>query len=376
MISPKGRILLCCYEVSGFGGAATAAYSLFEQMLEDGLDVYFLNLVEPADASYFCYLLGDHWGNPAQRPRVETCVLNDPLFGPQPELVARVAALQPDVLVGEEFIATVLLSQSKQAGFAAPLVYLTAGCRQAKEELLQGEADDAMSLLAMYRRGIYWPARFVAATRNAVRAADLILTHSPLVQEFFLLYYPLQGGKIYDRIIWKFPWIAQRTYAYTHLARPFAERELDVLFIASDWARHEKNVSMVRSIAARAEGLSLHLAGNCPEALPHVTRRGFVPEPAALFALMGNARVVVCPSRLDAAPGILWEAALLGCNVVASRNCGNWMLCHPDLLAEPYTAAAFLACIRRAVVAKLEDNLRFFEQADSYQAFLTLLAVL
>ena len=34
--------------------------------------------------------------------------------------------------------------------------------------------------------------------------------------------------------------------------------------------------------------------------------------------------------RIDAAPGILFEGAVMGCNLVASKNCGNWEVCHPD----------------------------------------------
>jgi len=51
-----------------------------------------------------------------------------------------------------------------------------------------------------------------------------------------------------------------------------------------------------------------------------------------VFRLMGNAKTIVSTSRYDAAPGILFEGSVMGCNLVASRNCGNWKICHTELL--------------------------------------------
>jgi hypothetical protein len=35
--------------------------------------------------------------------------------------------------------------------------------------------------------------------------------------------------------------------------------------------------------------------------------------------------------------------------VVASRNCGNWALCHPDLLVDPPVVGEYAARAERAV---------------------------
>jgi hypothetical protein len=83
---------------------------------------------------------------------------------------------------------------------------------------------------------------------------------------------------------------------------------------------------------------------------------------------MGRARAVVCPSLFDAAPGILFEGSVMGCNVVTSKNCGNWELCNDELLVSEYTADAFAEAIRRANTAKLPDNLDLFLEPSSYRA--------
>jgi hypothetical protein len=62
----------------------------------------------------------------------------------------------------------------------------------------------------------------------------------------------------------------------------------------------------------------------------------------------------------------------MGCNVVASPNCGNWELCHEQLLAD--SPAAFAGAIRRAVTTPYADNRERFrggyaELVDTLRAF-------
>jgi glycosyltransferase involved in cell wall biosynthesis len=154
------------------------------------------------------------------------------------------------------------------------------------------------------------------------------------------------------------------------MARPFEERDIDVLFIASDWDRPEKNYPLVRSVARRLGDARIHVVGDASRRLPGVTYHGFVGDRDGLFTLMGRTRCVACPSIIDAAPGILFEASVLGCNVVASKNCGNWEMCHPELVADPFNADTFTTCIRRAMQRKFADRLdrpewRCFEELMS-----------
>jgi len=70
----------------------------------------------------------------------------------------------------------------------------------------------------------------------------------------------------------------------------------------------------------------------------------------------------------DAAPGILFEASVMGCNVVASKNCGNWELCNDRLLVRDYTADAFAKAILRSQTAKIPDHMDLFLDRSSYIA--------
>jgi glycosyltransferase involved in cell wall biosynthesis len=118
------------------------------------------------------------------------------------------------------------------------------------------------------------------------------------------------------------------------------------------------------------------VVGEVDAPCPGATHHGFVADRTTLFALMGRARVVACPSLFDAAPGILFEASALGCNVVASRNCGNWQLCHPDLLAQRMDVGSFAGAITLALSRKYEDHARRYLDSRSIERLVEVLDVL
>ena len=66
----------------------------------------------------------------------------------------------------------------------------------------------------------------------------------------------------------------------------------------------------------------------------------------------------------------------MGANVVASRNCGNWMLCHEDLLVDPPSSKNFVAAIRRSLERKFPDTLEYFMSTNSARQLTGLLEVL
>ena len=90
---------------------------------------------------------------------------------------------------------------------------------------------------------------------------------------------------------------------------------------------------------------------------------------------MGNAKTVASPSAFDPAPGILFEASAMGCNVVASKNCGNWQLCHPQLLADPFDVGTFREKLGLSVTRKYNDNMDFFLDIRSYKNLLDTIEV-
>jgi len=357
------KMLLGSYEVPGYGGASTSAYSLFEKMKRDGYDVQYLNIIDGADDVYFRYLFGESVGNPKLLDGVHSCVLSGPLFGAHPELAERIAALSPDLLVAEGFIAALLM---KQAAPGLRLVFLSSGSQQVKT-YLAGRRTRGIFLVDEFLRRMKGSSKiFHVREKSAVEVADLAITHSDLMKDLFDCFFPDHGGKVYSRVVWRAEWIRQGALDHAHLRKPFCERDIDLLFVASRWSRPEKNYGLVKGIVSQCRNLAVHIVGEVGQRLTGVAHHDFVVRREELFDLMGRSKTVVCPSLFDAAPGILFEASAMGSNIVTSKNCGNWRICNPELLVDPFSLRGFVEKARLSITRKLADNMDYFLEAGSY----------
>jgi glycosyltransferase involved in cell wall biosynthesis len=347
------RILLGCFEIPGWGGANTCLYQLFERMQREGRQVAYVNLVDEADAPFFRYVFGDRFGNPRGLADVHTCILERPLWRTHAALTRLIDGYAPDVLLGFGFIAALLL---KRAAPHLPVVFFTAGARQVQRLITLGAVHDFMDFQRRCTRGLSFPVESDDHEREAVERSDMVVFHSPLVRFAFEHLYAEHQRKGYRSIISVADVIYSEVQPFTMLARPFVERDIDLIFIASSWERPEKNYRLAAEIAARRSGLRIHVVGEVARRRFPADYHGVVTQRQALYALLGRSKAIVCPSLIDAAPGVLFEASALGCNIVASPNCGNWTLCNAHLVAERCTAGAFLNAIDPSLTSAYSDN--------------------
>ncbi len=57
----------------------------------------------------------------------------------------------------------------------------------------------------------------------------------------------------------------------------------------------------------------------------------------------------------------------------APENCGNWQLCHPVLLANPFDVPAFCEKLALSVTQEFDDNRGFFLRQPCYRNFVNTL---
>lgn len=346
-------ILLGCFEPPSYGGAATSAYQLY-RTLRPKTEVAYLNLIEHGNAGMLEQHLGANYVNPEGLPGVFQHVLERPTYQHQPGLEQCMAGRAPSLLVGIGYIAAYVM---KQAWPDLPLVMLTTGCQQVKDALFAGDFGTVQELLSG-KGGIRMGNDI---EQKAFEMADLVLAHSSLTHKLCRLYFPEYASKLDDRIVWFYDWIHSSARRQRHRARPFRDRDIDLLFVASDWDRIEKGYSMVQALSRRFSDRAVHLVGHARGVPVGVTHHGLLPNERVLN-LIGRARVLVCTSSFDAAPGILFEGAALGCNLVASANCGNHRICNPSLLADELTEDGFAECIRTALQGPVPANTGYFER--------------
>ena len=236
-------------------------------------------------------------------------------------------------------------------------------------------AIDFLSLFSRNGNSELWPLAPSPREKEAVSLADYIVTHSEMNLLLYRHFFPSFEGKIYPRVVWFAEWIYRNASEYSYLARPFHQRDIDILFIASNWRRSEKNYPWVKTVAASATDLKIHVVGAAEEEIPEAIHHGPIADRQALFSLLGRTKTIACPSLFDAAPGILFEGSALGCNLVASKNCGNWSLCNQSLVVDPFSPEVFLDKIRLSLTGPYRDNIDQFLQSDSYSDLLETILV-
>ena len=368
------RVLVCCFEVPTQGGAATSAYALFAKMKRDGLDAHYVNIVERPTVPYYLWTYGAEFGNPDALPDVHTCVVEAPFARPQAALIRRIAEIAPDVIVARGYIATLF---AKRAAPDRPLVFSTAGSRQAEFLIAQGRVAQALDLPALIPRTARLPTAAPGKEGAAFDAADVIVANSELVAEIIRGFFGLEHrAKVHPHVVWSAEWVVDAVAATGIRPKPFAERAIDVLFCATSWRRGEKNLPAILRLVPRLDGLRVAIAGDCPRRVPGAEQLGYVGDRTAMVSLLADARVVVSVSLVDACPTTLFEAAWLGCNVVATRNCGNWRLCHETLLVDPPNDDTFAAAVRRGAARQYPNGLAWFLGTRSYGRLLEIVDAL
>ena len=359
------RILLGCYEIPGYGGASTASYKLFEMMQEDGYCVHFLNLIDEEEAVYYRYIFGESFGNPKRLNNVYNCVLNGSLFNSHPELSGLINNVSPDIIVGIGYIAALIM---KQAVPEKPSILITSGCQQAKVHIAQKRVKDIISLIEIIKHTRSMPVLLPGREVDANRISDLVITHSDMTKSLYQYFLPhSQIVKMYSDVIWFAEWIYKDALYYSDLTKPFLERDIDVLFVASTWNRPEKNYKLVKKIVSRCKSLNVHIVGETEIKFANVKHHGLITRRKDVFELLGRTKTIVCPSLFDTAPGILYEASAMDCNIIASKNCGNWQICNKGLLVDPFNLHSFLEKISHSLHKKYEDNIDYFLNTNSYK---------
>ncbi len=358
----RRRILIVCHGVLGTGGGSTSACALYRAMLEDGLDARYLTLIEEQDEFYFRYVCGPEFANPDRLPGTSCCVLRGPLDADRPELAAALSAIAPEVVLAVGDQAAILASRH---GTGAPVVlYLTGADEIEGRRRLhpgQGLAEAVRGATAGRARTPHpcWPP-------EAARAAYLIVAPSEAARAVYAADFPAFAGKIHPRAVWPVEWLGRDVARFASSRRPWSERDIDAVLVANRWSRPLKNFRLARRLVARSKARSMVVVGEGQDRRLGASSRRLLPARAEYLGLLGRAKTLVCPSTFEASATPLYEAAAMGCNLVASADCGNVALCHGELVAAPDDAASFAAKLELAVRGPRESRLAELARAESY----------
>jgi hypothetical protein len=337
--------------VPAWGNANPWAYSLHELLGEGALDAALVHLITEADVAFFGYVFGRDFDNPQRLAGVHRCVIDEPLVQRQAALADLIDAFAPELLVGWGMTATRLLSH---AAPTLPLVFMATRCDALERLIDSGAARDFLGFRAGVERGIAYPLAADDPELDAVVRCDLIVLPSALARFTYEHLYFAHVGKMYERPLAAAALVAREAERYASQRRPLAQRDVDVLFVADRWDVAARNLRLAATLNGALPTCAVHLVGECEH--PFSAHAHGVLSRPPLYELLGRCKVTVFPGLADAAPAGMLEAFAMGCNVVASPDCGWSELCHADLIAPSPTAAAFRERIELARTAAFADQ--------------------
>lgn len=366
----RRRLLSVCRGVPAWGDANPWAYALHASLAEAGFEALLVSLLTDADAVYFRHLLGERCADPYALGGVRGCRLGETADQRRAALGEIVDAFAPAVAVAWEVNPARLL---RQASAALPLVLVGTQCARLEQLIAGGAARDYLDFRAAVDRGVVFPVGRDHPELAAIQACDLLVLPSALARTAQEHLFPAHAGKMYGRTIAAAEPMLAEAGRFTDRRRPFAEREIDVTFVAGRWDVEARGLSLVERLCARLPGRRVALAGEC--GVPSSATRLGVLTRDALFDLLGRSKVVVAPALADPAAGGLFAAAAMGCNVVASPNCGPWELCADALMVADPSPDAFVERIERALAQPFPDHRQRFLDGGTADLIETLAAL-
>ena len=356
MMRPK--LLMACDDVPNYGGANTTFYILFETFLEAGWDVHYVNIIGHDRLEFFHGAYGNGVGNPKKLPNVHNLISrNGDSLRFLRELIDR---LKPDLMIGKKSTAAYHLKSQRPD---LETWYVTSSCYQIKKGISNGILRSEQEAMERARfNGGPLPLPYKKELQ-AMDIIDKIICHTKSTKFWFNYFYPEHKHKISEKILWSAPLVHKKLHEQKPDLKDFENRPIDILFVANRWSRAEKNYQLVKQIIKSCKGLNFHVVGECEEEIEGAVYHQFLIRDKVI-ELMKNTKTVVSTSAYDPAPNILFEASLMGCNVIASKNCGNWELCHTDLLVEPYCLENYIKKVHLSLSRRFQDNLEHFLQDD------------
>jgi hypothetical protein len=365
--SARRRIVSVCRGVPDWSDTNASAYRLHAELRAGGFESALIVLESAAEACFFRYLFGAHCADPDSLGDVHRCAIEEqPEILPPAALMTLVDALAPDLLIAWEAGAARVL---KRAAPQVPLIWIAWEGASLERLIETGATRDFLSFRNGVERGIVYPRCDGGAERDAFIVCDLAVLPSALGHFTAQHFHRAYAGKLYGpNPLAAFAFRDAERFA--SLRRPFAERDVDVVFLADRWHGAARNLRVIKSICAALATANVHVVGECGAGLPAYTHG--VLSRRRRHELLGRCKVAVFPGLAEIAPSGMFAAAAMGCNVVASPNCGFWQLCHDQLLVASPSRSEFVDCIERAQMRPFADQRDAFLGAEADELLETL----
>lgn len=368
------KILIANYDIPYYSDTSTSSYNLFRTMVENKVDVHYLNFIREDHEVYYKCLIGEFYGNPGQLNHVHNCILNKKVFDIRnnKSFIKIVNNIEPDLIIGSHYIPAYLIKKTYPD---IPFIYYATNCMQFEKSLSKKVVSDFISSSKIMEKSTVMPKIIDYYEKNVIELSNLIITNSEIIQSLFLHFYYPYLGKIYTDIIYNFEWNFNDAFRNFNMTKPFNKRTIDITFISDKWNSIENNKTLLDEILKKLRDYNICVIDQIENKYNYVDYKSNVEDRTHLFSILGNSKCVVNTSKFDPSPVVLYKASAMDCNIVSSQNCGSWQLCNEELLVEEYKSENYIDKIKKSVQKKYNDNKEFFIRSESYEKFINVINV-
>ena len=110
-------------------------------------------------------------------------------------------------------------------------------------------------------------------------------------------------------------------------------RKYDILFVCSNFKREIKNVDLFTKLTLYLNKKILIIGKNVPYLGENIESLDFTDNLKPYYL---NSKLVINTSFYDSSPSVIMEGLFYGCNILITKNVGNFELYHPDNVIQNY----------------------------------------
>lgn len=372
------KILLTSTQHPGNGGAATNLYKLNKYLLNKNVHVYcvfFLcnkedlnNItIDPDDlknVSFIRCFWKDGRLLDYDKQTNQYMEYTDDYISNFKNKIINYLGGEPDLIYAKNYLAPItckeLFPKSKIYYLVSGIFY-TSMLNNAYDEITS--AQKILHNFDYYKNKINDCSKILAFTNieqeiKTLSIVDGVIFNSKLTCDLMKLYY--QNKVKNDKII------------NTSLLRPinnecvnFNEREYDIIFVCSNFSRKIKNPLFVKELFLdqRLSDVKKLVIGNGDLFNnSDIKKLTILKQQSNSIVLehMKNSKLLILPSLFDSSPNTVYEALECGCNVIISKNVGNYEIFNEECICEDTTdKEEWINKISNSIQEKIINNIDF-----------------
>jgi glycosyltransferase involved in cell wall biosynthesis len=372
------KILLTSTQHPGNGGAATNLYKLNKYLLNKKAQVYclfFLCNKENTDlinidpdnlnnVSYIrCFWKDGRLLNYDKNTNQYIEYSNDYISNFKNKIINYLGG-EPDIIWAKNYMAPItskILFPNSKIYYLVSGVYFMSLLNNFNDEDIS--AQKVLQNWDLYEEKINSYKNEVSYTNieqelKTIKLVDRIIFNSTLTKQLMKLFYKdsIKNYEIKNTSLLK--------DLNNNDSNDFTQREYDIIFICSNFNRKIKNPNFVKELFLdkRLDNYNKIVMGNGDlfDGLPIKNLTVMKQQPnSVVLDYMKKSKLLLLPSLFDSSPNTLYEAIECGCNILTSKNIGNWELFNPESICDDvYNKNKWFAKIENNLIKQISNHLK------------------